>query len=115
MATEEPIVAGPRFRVRDAATDDVSYMTEVFFRSFNQPFWQYFVPDQPMFRKWWDDSWTIGIENPTDRSFVVEDTQDNNKIVAFSRWMVPQSDGNLERRWPEIDPKSWDMEIVEKL
>ena len=55
----------------------------------------------------------MGLENSTDRSFVVEDTENKNKIVAFSRWMVPQEDGNLERKWPDMSPSDWDMEIVE--
>jgi GNAT superfamily N-acetyltransferase len=53
----------------------------------------------------------MGLANPTDRTFVVEDTEKDNKIVAFSRWMVPQSDGNLERKWPDL-PSSWDMEVA---
>ena len=53
----------------------------------------------------------MGIDNPTDRSFVVEDTQKGNKIVAWSRWMVPQHDGNLERKWPEPNADAYDMEV----
>ncbi|KAH9825464.1 acyl-CoA N-acyltransferase [Teratosphaeria destructans] len=103
-----------RFRIREAKEQDVSAMTEVFFRSFTAPFWQYFIPDKDWSRKWWDEAWMMGLQNPTDVSFVVEDTQKSNKIVAFSRWVLPQWDGNLERKWPEMDPKDWDMEIVDR-
>ena len=64
-------------------------------------------------RKWWSEAWQLGLDNPTDRTFVVEDTDNQNKLVAFSRWMVPQQDGNQERPWPEMSESEWDMEIVE--
>ena len=54
----------------------------------------------------------MGLENPTDRTFVVEDTQKDNKMVAWSRWMVPQDDGNLERKWPELNPDEYDMDVL---
>lgn len=54
----------------------------------------------------------MGIYNPTDRSFVVEDTKNENKIVAFSRWMVPQTDGNQDRTWPDLREDAWDMEVA---
>jgi GNAT superfamily N-acetyltransferase len=54
----------------------------------------------------------MGLDNPTDRTFVVEDTQKDNKIVAWSRWMVPQDDGNLERKWPELNPDEYDMDVL---
>lgn len=63
-------------------------------------------------RKWWDEAHAMSLDNPADRSFVVEDLQNNGKIVAFSRWQVPQQDGNQERGWPEMDPSQFDMEIV---
>ncbi|KAK4539235.1 hypothetical protein LTR36_000863 [Oleoguttula mirabilis] len=105
-------LAGSRFRVREASKADVSGMTDAFFNSFNAPFWRYFTPDTPDKREWWNDAWTMGIENPTDRSFVVEDTEEGNTVVAFSRWMTPQRNGNLERKWPEMAEHEWDMEIV---
>lgn len=65
-------------------------------------------------RKWWNDAWTMGLENPTDRTFVAVDTENGSKIVGFSRWMIPQDDGNQERKWPDMAPSDgWDMEIVE--
>ena len=81
-------LAGLQFLIREARKEDVAGMTEAFFRSFNAPFWQYFIPDNARNRQWWQDAWAIGLENPTDRSFVVEDTENGNTIVAFSRWMV---------------------------
>lgn len=64
-------------------------------------------------RTWWKEAWQIGLDNPTDRTFVAEDTENQNRIVGFSRWMVPQQDGNQERKWPDMSPSDWDMEIVE--
>ncbi|KAF2772636.1 hypothetical protein EJ03DRAFT_348587 [Teratosphaeria nubilosa] len=87
-----------RSRIREAKEQDVSAMTEVFFRSFNAPFWQYFISDK------------IGRANG-EQDIVWEK---GNKIVGFARWVLPQRDGNLERKWPEMDPKDWDMEIFEK-
>lgn len=55
----------------------------------------------------------MGLDNPTDQTFVVEDSESNNEIVAFSRWMVPQQDGSIERPWPEPKPEDWDMELAD--
>ncbi len=63
-------------------------------------------------RKWWHEAWLMGLNNPTDRTFVVEDTENDNRIVAFSRWMVPQQDGNQERIWPSLDQGPADMEVA---
>lgn len=41
-----------------------------------------------------------------------EDSTAEKKLVAFSRWVVPQSDGNLERLWPDLS-SDFDMEISE--
>jgi len=49
---------------------------------------RYFMGDNAANRNWWDEAWTLGIKNPADRNFVVEDTEKGNRIVAFSRWMV---------------------------
>ena len=57
-------------------------------------------------------AWALGLDNSTDRSFVVADTEKDNKIVAFSRWMVPQQDGNRERKWPDLKEEDWDMEVA---
>lgn len=105
-------LAGPQFLIREAKKEDAPAMTDVFFHSFNAPFFQYFTPDRPKFRQWWDEAWAMGLDNPTDRSFVVEDTAHGHKIVAVSRWMVPQSDGRQDRKWPTIEPAEWDMELV---
>ena len=106
-------LADSRFQIRPATKDDVPAMTDVFFHSFNAPFWQYFIPDTPYMRRWWDEAWTIGLDNPTDRTFVAVDTANSDKVIGFSRWMAPQDDGNQERKWPDMAPEDqWDMEIV---
>ncbi|KAK5704289.1 hypothetical protein LTR97_003305 [Elasticomyces elasticus] len=105
-------LAEPRFRIRDAKKEDAPAMTEVFFRSFNALFWQYFMPDTAVLRQWWTDGWQAGVLSSTDQSFVVEDTEKDNKIVAFSRWMKPQSDGSQEREcWPDLPP-NMDLEVA---
>lgn len=48
------------------------------------------------------------------RTFVVEDLSQGNKLVAFSRWHVPQADGNQDIPMPPI-PAHWDPEITEEL
>ena len=110
MASDLKLADTDRYRIREATTNDVSAMTEVFFHSFNAPFWQYFMADNPANRQWWDKGWTMGIESPTDISFVVEDTQSNNRIVAFSRWMTPQKPGVQKRKcWPDMkEEEGWE-------
>jgi len=56
----------------------------------------------------------MGLENPISRTRVAIDTQKDNKVVAFSRWLTPQADGNLETKWPEFKEDDWDMNLVEK-
>ncbi|KAK3110834.1 hypothetical protein LTR53_014471 [Teratosphaeriaceae sp. CCFEE 6253] len=108
-----PDLDDQRFRMREARKADVSAMTDVFFHSFNAPFWQYFLPETPDVRRWWDQGWALGIDSATDRSFVVEDSEQGDRIVAFSRWMTPQSDGNQVREcWPEM-PGGMDMEVAD--
>ena len=101
-----------QFRIRPAKKDDSSAMTDVFFHSFNAKFFQYFIPDTTWNREWWDAAWALSIDNPTDRNFVIEDTAHGDRIVAFSRWMLPQSDGNQERKWPDMDESKWDMDLA---
>ena len=79
---------------------------------FNAPFWGYTFPDSPSLRKWWHEAWVLSLDNPTDRTFVAEDIEKDNKIVAFGRWMLPQQDGNLERKFPDLDENEFDMEVV---
>ena len=70
------------------------------------------MPENESRRRWWNKAWELGIESPSDRTFVVEDRENDNKILAFSRWQVPQEDGNLERRWPELNSDEWDVEVA---
>lgn len=92
-------------------------MADVFFRSFNAPFFQYLMPDTPPMRAWWAAGWCKGLDNPTDRTFVAVDTEAGDAVVAFSRWQVPQPDGNLEHdSWPPMQPGDgcvWDLDIIE--
>jgi hypothetical protein len=131
MAAQPHRADSTRFAIRPATKADVPAITDCFLKSmyqserhavielyqligsgFNAPFWQYTWPDDSKSRKWLNEAWTIGIDNPTDRTFVVEDTQNGNKIVAWSRWMLPQSDGNQERKWPDVNPDDYDMDVL---
>ena len=35
-----------------------------------------------------------------------------DRVVALSRWQLPQPDGNQERKWPEMKEDEYDMEVV---
>lgn len=37
----------------------------------------------------------------------------DGRVVAFTRWRVPQSDGNIEERWPGL-PDGLDMEVMDE-
>lgn len=101
----------PSIVVRRATQADVPGMTDIFFRSFNQKFWQHFCPDQPANREFISDMWSRGIDAPTDRSFVAVDTDQDSKLVGLSRWQVPQADGSQNHdAWPE--PSMLDQEIA---
>lgn len=101
----------PSIVVRRATQADVPGMTDIFFRSFNQKFWQHFCPDQPANREFISDMWSRGIDAPTDRSFVAVDTDQDLKLVGLSRWQVPQADGSQNHdAWPE--PSMLDQEIA---
>ncbi|KAI0395205.1 hypothetical protein F5Y17DRAFT_221559 [Xylariaceae sp. FL0594] len=136
-APEQPHDAPPGFRIREATLADVGGIIDVWYASFNRThrFFDYATPDTPATRKWFEAFWTMGIEaGPTVlRTFVVEDLDDNNttaidndnndkkekekgkkKIVAFSRWHVPQADGNQDIPAPPF-PDEWDPEISEAL
>lgn len=88
--------------VRAAELADVDDMTDVFFRSFNQDFWQHFCPDTTLNRKFITDMWIMGIESPHDRTFVALDALASNAIVGFSRWQIPlYGQSKLRESWPE--------------
>ncbi|KAF2487360.1 acyl-CoA N-acyltransferase [Neohortaea acidophila] len=109
-------LSGDRFHIRPAKKEDAEAMTGVYYNSEALDITAMpktaEVPNTHAIHQWWNDAWRIGLDNPTDRTFVVEDTQNDNKIVGFSRWMVPQQDGNLERKWPEVKDDEWDMEVA---
>lgn len=116
---QKPLAAlADHIRIRPATKADAPAMTEVFFRSFNAPFWQYFMPGTPFVREWWTAAWTQGLDSPRDRTFVAVDVgaEAGDRVVGFSRWVVPQADGSLEHdAWPPIRPEDgWDMDLVAK-
>lgn len=111
---QQPAGLAEHIRIRPATKADAPAMAEVFFRSFNAAFWQYFMPDTPLTRAWWTEAWTKGLDSPRDRTFVAVDTQAEGRVVGFSRWIVPQPDGSLEHdAWPPLRPEDgWDMDLV---
>ncbi|KAI0441942.1 hypothetical protein F4803DRAFT_391674 [Xylaria telfairii] len=106
------------FRIRDAELADVASLTGIWYTSFypSHDLFDYATPDDPITRKWFDELWTMGIMAGPDvmRTFVVEDLSQGNKLVAFSRWHVPQADGNQDIPMPPV-PAHWDPEITEAL
>ena len=70
------------------------------------------MPNNEPHRRWWNEAWTMGLDNPTDRTFVVIDRERDDEVVAFSRWQVPQENGSLERRWPDLNSRDWDLEVA---
>lgn len=110
---QHPQLASTRYHIREATWDDAEGYLDCFFNSFNAPFWQYFIPNQPSHRQWMKDSYKLSLENPTDINFVAIDTT-NGKIVGLTRWMKPQTNGNLERKWAEPKVEDWDMDVFEK-
>lgn len=104
------------FVIRQARVEDADEMAQLFYTAFApaHPFYSVMMPREAGL-PWWVAAWKIGIEqDPTTRTFVVEDTSCDGKLVAYSRWVVPQHDGNLQRLWPEIPPQ-FDQEICKAL
>ncbi|KAI0403607.1 hypothetical protein F4802DRAFT_571241 [Xylaria palmicola] len=116
---EQPHYPPPGFRVRDAELRDVKSLTSIWYTSFNpsHPFFDYATPDTPATRKWLEEFWTAGIAAGPEvtRTFVVEDLAQENKVVAFSRWHVPQADGNQDSPKPKTTPAEWDPEVTDAL
>ncbi|KAK6431315.1 hypothetical protein LTR95_012526 [Oleoguttula sp. CCFEE 5521] len=104
----------PNLHIRPATGSDIPSLTSSFYTSFGlAPFMAYLFPRSPYFDKWWNEVFLLGLQNPTDRTFVVTDSNAGDKVVAFSRWMVPQADGSLERKWPAVGGEAWgDMEVA---
>lgn len=75
--------------IRPATAAYVEGMSDVFFHSFNQTFWQYFYPENEKNHDFIVDMWTRGIHSPTDRSFVAVDTSACDRIIGVSRWQLP--------------------------
>ncbi|KAJ3577643.1 hypothetical protein NPX13_g2923 [Xylaria arbuscula] len=115
---ELPHLPPPGFRVRDAKLTDVVSITNMWYASFSptHKFFDYATPDDPATRQWFNEAWTMGIQAGPSvmRTFVVESLSEGNKLVAFSRWHVPQVDGNQDIPMPPI-PEHWDAEITDSL
>lgn len=106
------------FRIRDAVLNDVEGITDIWFASFNpsHKFFEYATPNTPTTRQWLNELWRMGIKAGPGviRTFVVEDLSHGNKLAAFSRWHVPQEDGNQDIPMPAF-PADWDPEITDAL
>ncbi|KAK6542004.1 hypothetical protein TWF694_007775 [Orbilia ellipsospora] len=106
------------FSVTDATYDDVDGITQLWYDSFfrSHEFWKCATPDDAPTRQWLNDLWTIRIRAGPSffRTFVVKDLSEDNKIVAFSQWMVPQTDEAKESYMPDYPP-GWDLELANAL
>ncbi|KAK6544730.1 hypothetical protein TWF694_001415 [Orbilia ellipsospora] len=107
-----------RFTVREAEIGDAKTLTQLWYDSYNasSPFWRVMTPDEPVTRQWWDDVWVMGIEaGPTKiKTFVVEDLENDKKLVAFTRINVPQADGSVTGYFMPDYPSTWDPRLVEE-
>ncbi|KAI3338322.1 hypothetical protein F4824DRAFT_460480 [Ustulina deusta] len=116
--SEQPHRPPPGFHVRDAELTDVESITNIWYAAFNptHKFFDFATPDDATTRKWFNELWTMGIVAGPGvmRTFVVEDLSRGNKLVAFSRWHVPQADGNQDIPMPPV-PAHWDLDITEAL
>ncbi|KAK4988218.1 hypothetical protein LTR66_007375 [Elasticomyces elasticus] len=115
MAKEHSQQHATNFHVRTATVKDVPTLTQLFFASFSAPFWKVLVPPTPSSETWWSEAWRMGIEeDPTAHTLVVEYPDRDNNIVAFARWIAPQQNGDLNRKWPNVTAEGgWDMAIAE--
>ncbi|KAK8122288.1 Acyl-CoA N-acyltransferase [Apiospora sp. TS-2023a] len=106
------------FHIREATKDDVENLTSLWYSSFNpsHPFWDVATPDDAVSRRWWNDTWTMGLQAGPDvlRTFVVEDHAQGGRLAAVARWHVPQDDGCQDIPLPEF-PAKWDTEVTETL
>jgi len=115
-AVSTPAVPAP-FVCRPMTPADASTMSSLFFESFNAPFFRYAWPPTESGRKWWVEAWSIGYKDDTCRTFIVFDSsiktehEPEGKPVAFTRWVIPQQDGNLDRAWPAL-LEEWDEELM---
>ncbi|KAI3325096.1 hypothetical protein HD806DRAFT_465677 [Xylariaceae sp. AK1471] len=115
---EQPYRAPPGFRVRNAELTDVGSITDIWYAAFNpsHKLFDYATPNDATTRKWFEQLWTIGIKAGPGviKTFVLEDLSRGNKLVAFSRWHVPQADGNQDIPMPPF-PTHWDPYITTTL
>ncbi|SMY20864.1 unnamed protein product [Zymoseptoria tritici ST99CH_1A5] len=119
MTSELHLADTNRFKIRPATKGDLQTLTDdIWFNSFGlSSFWAYLFPDSTICRRQYlDRMWAIGLENPTDRTFVAVDTQEHDRFAGFSRWQIPQADSNRGRQcrfWPDIPGGLFDMELIE--
>ncbi|KAK8008706.1 Acyl-CoA N-acyltransferase [Apiospora marii] len=106
------------FHIREASKDDVENLTSLWYSSFNpsHPFWDVATPDDAVSRRWWNDTWSLGLQAGPDvlRTFVVEDLAQGGRLAAVARWNVPQDGGRQDIPLPEF-PAEWDTEVTEAL
>lgn len=101
MTSELHLADTNRFKIRPATKGDLQTLTDdIWFNSFGlSSFWAYLFPDSTICRRQYlDRMWAIGLENPTDRTFVAVDTQEHDRFAGFSRWQIPQADSNRGRQ-----------------
>ncbi|KAJ6260173.1 hypothetical protein Dda_4396 [Drechslerella dactyloides] len=106
-----------RFAVREATMDDIQALTQLWYDSYNNSntFWEVMTPDDPITRRWWDGVWAMGIEaGPTKiATAVVEDLENDKRLVAMGRLNVAQADGSQADYFMPEYPTTWDPQLTE--
>lgn len=87
-----------------ATTADIPQLANHYWTAFADAFHQLLFNRQPESEAWWHEVHRVGLtEDSTLRTVKAVDTT-TGAIVGFARWVLPQADGSLERRWPDLPP-----------
>ncbi|KAF8858055.1 acyl-CoA N-acyltransferase [Acephala macrosclerotiorum] len=95
------------YSLHEAAPDDITGMTDVWFKSFNNSFLLSVCPDNASGRNWNSKSWEMCMKDPSKNCLVVvmkDHSTPENKIVAFARYFLFDENWKedwKERWWPE--------------
>ncbi|EGX49357.1 hypothetical protein AOL_s00078g390 [Orbilia oligospora ATCC 24927] len=99
------------FVVREAKNEDAKELTRLWFSSSSL-----LLDLDSKTSRWWDEVWSVGIQAGPNvvKTFVAENK--DNKVVAFSRWNVPQMQGGvrIDASLPDF-PDEWGAELTEAL
>ncbi|RLL98080.1 hypothetical protein CFD26_106066 [Aspergillus turcosus] len=99
--TEHPMTS--TFEIRLMEPQDVSAITELWYKAFSIPQNLKMFPDTPGVRQWWDEAHRQDIlHNPHRRYLKVVDVSSPGSIVAYAKWdLNPQQSGPRFPPWHE--------------